>query len=254
MWIKSFELNPASSYHKPMQITLKAAQSALYKRKDPVKAEFLKRFFKTAKGEYAEGDQFLGITVPVNRSIAKDFRQLPLKDVFQLLRSKFHEGRLMALFILEHQFKKSDEKVRIRIIKEYLRLSGKYVNNWDLVDSSAPYLLGKYLEDKPRDVLYKLARSANLWEKRIAIISTLHFIKQDDYKDTLALAKILMNDKHDLIHKAVGWMLREVGKRSEETETKFLDQHAHKMPRTMLRYAIEKYPEPVRKKYLAQKK
>jgi 3-methyladenine DNA glycosylase AlkD len=233
--------------------TLKQAQSAIRKRQDKVKAEFLKRFFKTGPGDYAAGDNFLGLTVPLTRSIAKDFYDLSIKDVFLLLQSKFHEERLLALFILDVQFKKASGPVRGQIVKQYLKLAPKYVNNWDLVDSSAHLLVGKYLEDKPREILSKLARSKNLWEKRIAIISTFHFIRKNDFQDTLKISETLLDDDHDLIHKAVGWMLREVGNRSMPTEIKFLNKHAHRMPRTMLRYAIEKFPEGLRKKYLAVK-
>jgi 3-methyladenine DNA glycosylase AlkD len=225
----------------------------LYSKKDRPKAEFLKRFFKTGKGEYAENDDFLGITVPANREIAKKYFDLPLADVLAMLKSRYHEERLMALFIMVRQFDRADEALRKRIVASYLKLVPSYVNNWDLVDSSAHLIVGKYLEDKPRAILHKLAASRNLWERRVSIISTFHFIRLDDYADTLKIAKILMGDKHDLIHKAVGWMLREMGKHSEKTLTAFLNQNAAKMPRTMLRYALEKYPEPVRKKYLARK-
>jgi 3-methyladenine DNA glycosylase AlkD len=233
--------------------TLAQAKKDLHSHKDRVKAEFLKRFFKTGKGEYAQGDRLLGITVPVTRTVAKKYNDLPVKDVFTLLKSPLHEERLMALFILVHKFKKGTEGERKQIVASYLKHIAKYVNNWDLVDSSAPYITGMYLFDKSRSVLYKLARSKNLWEKRVSIISTQYFIRNADFMDTLKISEILMNDKHDLIHKAVGWMLREVGNKSQELETKFLKKFAHKMPRTMLRYAIEKYPESVRKKFLAQK-
>lgn len=217
----------------------------------PEKAEFLPRFFKTGKGEYGEGDVFIGVTVPNSRKVAAKFKDLPLNDVKTLLLSKIHEERLVALFILVHQFKKGDGTKKKEIYEFYLAHT-KLVNNWDLVDSSASHIVGHYLSDKPKDVLYALATSDNLWEKRISMISTLYFIvKQKQHKDTFKIAALLLNDKHDLIHKAVGWMLREVGKNiSHEVEEEFLKEHYKTMPRTMLRYAIEHFPETKRKRYL----
>ncbi|PIN74307.1 DNA alkylation repair protein [Candidatus Woesearchaeota archaeon CG10_big_fil_rev_8_21_14_0_10_45_16] len=220
-------------------------ESELQTAADPQKAPLFQRFFKTGKGQYGEGDIFLGLTVPEQRKIAKRYKDLPLEDVETLLRSKFHEHRLTALFILMFQYRNDKDK----IIKVYLD-NLKHVNNWDLVDSSAPGLLGDYLLDKDRELLYKLARSDDLWEKRIAVISTFAFIKNNDFDDTLKISEILLPDKHDLIHKAVGWMLREVGKRDQEVEEKFLRRYHKVMPRTMLRYAIEKFDEPKRKEYL----
>jgi 3-methyladenine DNA glycosylase AlkD len=229
------------------------AKRDLQKLRNPERAEFLKRFFKTGKGEYAAGDDLLGISVPNTREIAKKHRELSLEDAAKLLQSPYHEERLMSLFILTDKFEKATEAEKGKIVKIYLKLAAKYVNNWDLVDSSAQYILGKYLLNRPRTIIYKLARSKNLWEKRIAIISTAHFIRNEDFLDTFKVAEILLNDKHDLIHKAVGWMLREVGNKDQAIEVEFLNQHASHMPRTMLRYAIEKFPEKLRLKFLRQK-
>ena len=215
------------------------------------KATFFPRFFKTGKGEYGEGDQFIGVTVPNVRTVAKQFKNLPLKDIKSLLYSPIHEERLVALLILVDQFQKGNEETRRTIFDFYLSHT-KQVNNWDLVDLTAPYIVSKYLLDKPRGILYKLAKSRNLWERRIAIMGTFAFItKNKEYEDTFKIAEILLHDKHDLIHKAVGWMLREVGKRiSRGKEEEFLKKHYKTMPRTMLRYAIEKFPEDKRKAYL----
>jgi len=211
-------------------------------------AKFLQRFFKTGKGEYAQGDVFAGIKVPVSRKIAKQFYHLSLKDISILIKSKIHEERLIALIILTHKMKKADEQEKEKIINLYLK-SIKYINNWDLVDLSADKILGEYLFDKKRDILFELVKGG-LWEKRIAIIASFNFIKKNDFSTTLILSEILLDDKHDLIHKAVGWMLREIGKRDVSTEEAFLLKHYKKMPRTMLRYAIEKFPEEKRKAYL----
>ena len=238
-----------------MPVNLAQARKELNKLKDFKKAEFLKRFFKTGPGEYSEGDNFLGITVPANRAVAQKFFTLPLKEVFELLKGKYHEERLMALFILVEKFEKSkSDSEKKLIVTKYLQLVPKYVNNWDLVDSSASYIVGNYLLSRPRAILYTLARSKNLWNKRVAIVSTQYFIRQNDFKDTIKISDILMRDKHDLIHKATGWMLREMGKRSEKTLTQYLNKNAHKMPRTMLRYSIEKYSPAIRQKYLKQTK
>lgn len=217
----------------------------------PSRALFLQRFFKTGKGEYAEGDVLLGLTVPQSRKITKKYSQaLSFKDIEILLKSPYHEERLIALLVLVNQFSKGDKKLREKIARFYLRFS-KQANNWDLVDSSAPYILGPYLFDKDRDVLYDFAKSKNLWQRRIAMMSTFYFIMQGESRETLKLAKVLLRDEEDLIHKAVGWMLREVGKRvREEDLLKFLDQHAPKMPRTMLRYSLERLSPEKRKKYM----
>ena len=214
-------------------------------------AIFLQRFFKTAKGEYAEGDIFAGIKVPVSRKIAKQFKDLSLNDLSKIIKSKIHEERLITLFILVDKMKKPDEKEKEKIYKFYLK-NLKYVNNWDLVDLSAEKIIGDYLFDKKKELLFKLAKG-NLWERRISVMSTFNFIKKSDYSTTLKICKLLLNDKEDLIHKATGWMLREIGKRDLKTEEDFLKLHYKIMPRTMLRYAIEKFPEKKRKAYLLGK-
>jgi len=218
------------------------------KYSNPEKGKFLQRFFKTGKGEYAEGDIFAGITVPVSRTIARQFKSLNFTKLSKVIKSKIHEERLIALFILVDKMKKTEEKERERIYKFYLR-NLRYVNNWDLVDLSADKIVGEYLFDKKRELLFKLVKG-NLWERRIAVLSSFNFIKKNDYKTTLKICKLLLNDKKDLIHKATGWMLREIGKRDLRTEEDFLKLYYKKMPRTMLRYAIEKFPERKRKSYL----
>jgi len=220
------------------------------------KAKNLARFFKTGPGQYGEGDQFIGVTVPQSRTVAKKYKDLPFEEIRTLLHSLIHEERLVALLILIEQFKvadqRNDEKTREKIYRFYLD-NTTYINNWDLVDLSASRIVGPYLEDKPKAILRKLALSKSLWERRIAMISTSHYIWNGDPKWGLEIAKTLLNDKHDLIHKAVGWMLREIGKNcSEKVLTDFLDKHAATMPRTMLRYAIEKFPEEKRQKYLTR--
>lgn len=219
--------------------------------RNPEKALILKRFFKTGKGEYGQGDVFLGIIVPKQRELAKKFGNLGLKDIQNLLNSKVHEHRLTSLFILIERFKKADEKGKKEIFEFYLR-NTKNINNWDLVDLSAPNIVGNYLLDKNRGILYKLAKSNNLWEKRIAVLSTFAFIREKDFDDSLRVAEILLNEKHDLIHKAVGWMLREIGKRSQPAEERFLRKHYKTMPRTMLRYAIERFDDRKKAFYMKQ--
>lgn len=226
--------------------TLTEVRRAIRAAATPARATVNAWFFKTKKEEYGHGDVFVGVTVPQGRAIAQRYRDLPLKDVQKLLTSKIHEERIIALFILIGQFERGDDKVK-RAVYEYYLSATKYSNNWDLVDSSALQIVGAYLEKRSREILYTLARSKSLWERRIAIIATFYFIRRDDFVDTLAIAKLLLQDQHDLIHKAVGWMLREVGKRSLETEKRFLDTHAHQMPRTALRYAIERFPKPLKK-------
>jgi 3-methyladenine DNA glycosylase AlkD len=219
--------------------------------RDTEKSIFLARFFKTGKGEYSEGDTFYGFTVPESRRLASKYKELPLRNVLKLLKSKIHEARLIALFILVTKFKKGDEKTKEEIYKAYLA-NTKYINNWDLVDSSADKIVGAYLmNNRPRTILEKLAKSDSLWERRIAIIATFQFIKNHEYEETFKIAKLLLNDKHDLIHKAVGWMLREVGKKmGADIEKEFLNKNYKAMPRTMLRYAIERFPQGERLKYL----
>ena len=230
-------------------MSLSEIRKEISKQKNPTQAINLQRFFKTGNGEYGEGDVFYGIKVPVQRTIAMRFKELVLGDLKTLISSKVHEERLIAAFILVEQFKKADDKKR-KIIFDFYIKNRKGINNWDLVDLSAPKIVGEYLIDKEKDLLYKFANSKDLWEKRIAIISTQTFIKQHWFEDTLKISEILFQDKHDLIHKAVGWMLREIGNRDIITEEEFLKEHYKSMPRTMLRYAIEKFPEKKRKAYL----
>lgn len=230
---------------------LQKLKQEILNHKNPEKAELLQRFFKTGKGQYGEGDIFYGLMVPEQRKIAKKFKQLPLKDIQKLLNSKIHEERLIGLFILVHQYQKGDWEVRKSIVNFYLK-NTKRVNNWDLVDLTAGKILGDYLREKDKVVLYKLAKSTNLWERRISIIATSNFIANNQYEDTLKISKILLNDKHDLIHKAVGWMLREIGKRDQDIEEIFLRRYHKTMPRTMLRYAIERFDEEKRKFYMSK--
>jgi 3-methyladenine DNA glycosylase AlkD len=235
--------NPAST------LTLLDLQRELVRASDPQSARDLAMFFKTGKGEYGEGDEFCGITVPELRKIAKRYLHLRLADVNKLLRSRVHEHRFTALEILVFQFESGDESAKQKVFDFYLKHT-RYINNWDLVDTSAPYIVGEHLATRPRKILYRLAKSSNIWERRIAIVATAAFIKRGDLKDTFGIAALLLKDKHDLIHKAVGWMLREAGKRSEPAMLNFLAQNYARMPRTALRYAIERLPEPQRKAIL----
>lgn len=205
-----------------------------------------KRFFKTGKGEYGEGDKFLGIAIPEVRKVAKKYKNLSLKDLEKLLKNEFHECRLCALMILRYQYESFENQKEL--INFYLK-NTQYINNWDLVDLSCEYILGNWLLDKDRKILYKLAKSKNLWERRIAIISTFEFIRHQQFTDTLKLSEILINDKHDLIHKTVGWMLKELGKRDKKVLKDFLDKHYQKMPRVMLRYAVERLDKEERIRY-----
>ncbi|MCK9361255.1 DNA alkylation repair protein [Patescibacteria group bacterium] len=235
-------------------MSLPAIRNALKTAADPKKAAFLPSFFKTGKGEYGEGDRFIGVTVPKLRALARKHPTLPLKDIETLLKSPIHEERLLSLIILAHQYDKADEQGKEKIYRFYLK-NAKRVNNWDLVDSSAHKIVGPHVDGKDDQILDKLARSKNLWEKRIAIISTFHFIYKGDCSKTYRIADRLMKDEHDLIHKAVGWMLRETGKRCSEVGLeRYLEPRAARMPRTMLRYAIEKMPPAKRAHYLALKR
>jgi len=229
----------------------KQVKAELEKLSDPEHAKKLQGFFKTGQGEYGEGDIFLGVRVPDQRRISKKYRSISLTDVLELLQSGIHEHRLTALFILTEQFNKGDEEARRRIVDLYLSNTA-YVNNWDLVDSSAHKILGEWLVDKPRRVLHELAESESLWERRISIISTFALIERGDFVDALALAGALVDDGHDLIHKASGWVLREVGKKDQSVLEEFLLEHYKKMPRTMLRYAIERLPEERRRFYMGR--
>lgn len=213
------------------------------------KAKVLQGFFKTGPGEYGEGDVFLGVVVPDIRRVAKEFSGTSLGEITTLLASTVHEERLLALLMLVSAYTRGDDALKKKIFSLYLK-NITYINNWDLVDLSAPNIVGTHLLDKSRKPLYAFARSRDVWKRRIAILSTFAFIKQNDFDDTLGIANILLRDDHDLLHKATGWMLREVGKRSLLREEEFLHQHYRKMPRTMLRSAIEKFPEGKRRKYL----
>lgn len=210
------------------------------------------RFFKTGKGEYGEGDIFWGISIPEQRSIAKKHLSLSLNEIQKLLKSKVHEQRLTGLLVLVEQFKKSNDDQKKAIYSFYLDNIAQ-INNWDLVDLSAYHIIGNYILDKDKSILYQLAKSKIIWERRVAIISTWIFIRNNQFQDSLKISKMLLNDNHDLIHKAVGWMLREVGKRDLKTLELFLKEHYRKMPRTMLRYSIEKFPEQLRQSYLKSK-
>ena len=207
------------------------------------------KFFKTGKGQYGHGDFFLGIRVPILRKLVKQFSSATLADATELLQSRFHEERLLALLMLVQQFKTGSPPNRHAIFTLYLN-NTRLINNWDLVDSSAEHIVGAYLYKLDKIPLYKLAKSTSLWERRIAMIATFYYIKKNEFDDALAISEILCFDEHDLIHKAVGWMLREIGKRDLKKEEDFLRPHYKTMPRTMLRYAIEKFPEVRRQKYL----
>ena len=216
---------------------------------DAKKASMVKRFFKTGPGQYGEGDVFLGIKVPQSRQIAKKYISLPFHQVKVLLDSNIHEERLVALLILVRKYDHGSDEEKSDIVRFYLD-NLKQVNNWDLVDLSAPNILGSFLMESDRSLLYKLAKSGNIWERRIAILATMQFIKNGEFSNTLKLASMLLRDDHDLIHKAVGWMLREVGKRDLALEEAFLDKHYKVMPRTTLRYAIERFTERKKQKYM----
>jgi 3-methyladenine DNA glycosylase AlkD len=224
-------------------------QQKLRKLGDEERAKASQRFFKTGPGEYGEGDVFLGISVPKLRKLAKEYKDLTLEETRVLLRSAVHEERLLSLFILIGRFVRGDESEREKAYNLYLN-NTRFINNWDLVDASAGHIVGAFLADKEKAPLYRLAASKSLWERRVAIISTFYFIRQDKFSETLKISEKLLSDKEDLIHKAVGWMLREVGKRDLKTEENFLKRYYKKMPRTMLRYAIERFPEPKRQDYL----
>ncbi len=228
---------------------LKRLTLELFDCANPKQAAILQRFFKTGKGEYGWGDKFLGIKVPTQRRIAKKYESLKFNELQTLLNSRYHEHRLVALIILTTKFAKADDKLRKKIFDFYLK-NYKNINNWDLVDLSAPNIVGTFLLNRPKKTLFSLAKSNNLWKKRISIVSTHAFIRQGRFKETLEVSQVLINDNHDLIHKAIGWMLREVGKRDKKTLSLFLDKNIKKMSRTTLRYAIEKFPKTERLYYL----
>ena len=228
---------------------MEALRKKLGRLADREQAAVSRRFFKTGPGEYGEGDLFIGIRVPALRKLAGEHRGLPLKEVRRLLKSAVHEERLLALLILVLKYRQGSETEQERIYKLYLS-SSRFINNWDLVDVTAEHIVGAYLDERSRRPLYRLAKSNYLWERRIAVLSTFHFIRRNDFNDTLKIADLLITDPEDLIHKAVGWMLREVGKRQLKTEEDFLKKRYRMMPRTMLRYAIERFPEAKRRRYL----
>ena len=243
-------------------MTYPKIHQALMKLSDPVRAAHSMSYFKTGPGEYGHGDRFVGLSVPKVRTLAREFEEIPLSSLTKLISSKIHEERLLALFIVRIQYEQADKpqnkkkttSLSQRELFHFLLRHQKYLNNWDLVDSIVPYVHGHYLFSNPseRKRMLVLAKSKSLWERRIAVLSTSYFIRQNDPKPILKLAKLLLNDQEDLIHKAVGWMLREMGKRSEQSLRQFLDQWAAKMPRTMLRYSLEKFSERDRKIYLNQ--
>ena len=230
-------------------MTLREVRAELKALANPEIAAHSQRFFKTGPGEYGEGDRFLGIRVPRIRALAKRCRGLTLDQANSLLQARWHEERLLAVIILTHHFARGGDSERRAICELYLANTHR-VNNWDLVDASAHLIVGPWLQDRPRDLLRDLARSESLWERRIAMMATYCYIRQDDYADALDIAEMLLADEHDLIHKICGWMLREIGKRDQAVAEEFLQDHGHRMPRTMLRYAIEKYPEDLRQRYL----
>ena len=234
-------------------MSLKELKADFLEAADPARARLLAGYFKTGRGEYAEGDKFLGLTVPATRLLAKKYQDLPMSAVKVLLASPWHEQRVCALLLLERRFGKGAPAERKHIYDLYLA-SSRYINNWDLVDMSAPRIVGDWLKDKSRKPLYRLAASKLLWERRIAVLACFRFIAEGESADALALARRLLGDKHDLMHKAVGWMLREVGKRcSEKVLLDFLEAEYARLPRTALRYAIEKFPPARRKALLAGK-
>jgi 3-methyladenine DNA glycosylase AlkD len=233
-------------------VKAKDVSQALHQVATPERAKANAWFFKTGPGQYGEGDKFVGVTVPQQRKVAKQFKDLPLKELEKLIKSPWHEERLTGLFILVNQYQKADDKTQ-KSIAGFYHKNRSHVNNWDLVDSSAPYILGDYLLNHSSSVLYRLAKSRSVWDRRIAIITTLNFIRFGQYEDTLKLAEQLLGDKHDLIQKAVGWMLREMGKRDRTTLLQFLEKHADAMPRTALRYAIE-HLSPQQRSYYMKKR
>jgi 3-methyladenine DNA glycosylase AlkD len=230
-------------------VTAKEIHRRLERLANKRRAKFLQKFFRTDAGQYGEGDVFLGIRVPVLRRLANKYSALPNDETLLLLRSPIHEARLFSLIVLVRSFAKADEVRQRRIYELYLD-NLKHINNWDLVDVSAPPIVGAFLMDKSKTPLYTLAKSANLWERRISIMATAYFIRRNHFSATLKIAKLLLVDKQDMVHKAAGWMLREIGKRDREVEETFLRSHYKRMPRTMLRYAIEQFPKAKRRGYL----
>ncbi|MDQ6828389.1 MAG: DNA alkylation repair protein [Gemmatimonadota bacterium] len=241
---------PNSSSSTDAVPSLATVRNELRAQADPERAIHHLRFFKTGPGQYGEGDRFLGVRVPALRALGKAHRRLPVADALEMLRSEWHEERLLALIMLVDAYERGDATQRQEIYNAYL-LHARFINNWDLVDSSAEFIVGAHLEvARNRAVLSRLAKSKSIWERRIAILATFHFIKLEDFAPALRIADILIGDTHDLIHKAVGWMLREIGNRDGKVERAFLVDHYKRMPRTMLRYAIERFPERERQRYL----
>ena len=232
-----------------MTLTARAIRARLRSRAIPANVAILQRFFKTGPGEYGEGDTFIGVKVPAVRAVCRDCRGVSLDVVVDLLRSGIHEERALAVLILVDQFQRGDEAARKRVYDLYLANTA-CINNWDLVDASAGQIVGGWLHSRSHAPLVRLAKSRSLWERRIAIVATYHFIKHGEFDDTLRISDLLLKDEHDLIHKAVGWMLREVGKRDGAALRAYLASRYGSMPRTMLRYAIEKFGEAERKRYL----
>lgn len=230
----------------------KQVQQRLRALADPARAAGSLRYFKTGPGEYGEGDRFIGIAVPELRRLSREFSQLPLPELQRLLESPWHEERALALLIMVRQYQRSDAAARRSIYEMYLQNTPR-INNWDLVDCSAEHIVGAHVLDRGRSALRRLAKSGSLWERRIAVLATFHYIKRGEFDETLRLARILISDREDLIHKAVGWMLREVGERNRAVGEHFLREHAAVMPRTMLRYAIEKFPIALRKRYMGMR-
>lgn len=241
---------PQSSPSTPP--TLAGLRAELHALGSPERAVHSLRFFKTGPGQYGEGDRFLGLTVPEMRALARKYRDLVDEDALALLDSPWHEDRLVALILLVNAYGRADAARRRRIHRAYLA-NTRHINNWDLVDASAGQVVGAHLDHADIALLERLARSKDIWERRIAIVATFAFIKRNEFRPTLTIAAMLIGDSHDLIHKAVGWMLREVGKRDRGVLDRFLKKHYREMPRTMLRYAIERHPESVRRRYLAGK-
>ncbi len=234
-------------------MTADKLRSELKSQADPERAQNLKRFFKTGVGEYGHGDVFIGLTVPQIRKTVSRYLGLPLNQVLNLLKSKIHEERFAALVILVAQYTNGNVELKSKIFRQYLK-HAKWINNWDLVDTSTPQTVGDWcFSNKQPQILYRLAKSRDLWERRIGVLGTFTFIRNHDFQPVLRVAETLLKDSHDLIHKAVGWMLREAYKRENDPVMDFLDAHADHMPRTMLRYAIERMPEPQRKAYLSHR-
>jgi 3-methyladenine DNA glycosylase AlkD len=230
-------------------VSLKKIKTELEQLGNPLHAEALQRFFKTGPGEYGEGDLFRGIKMPTLRKLTKKYCGISCEDAEKLLSSKHHEDRMLALLILDEQYRNADAPHKKRIYTVYLK-NTRFINNWDIVDVTVHHIVGAYLMDRDKKVLFRLAQSKMLWERRIAVIATFYFIRHGRFYETLKIAEMLLADPHDLIHKAVGWMLREIGKRDLAAEEQFLRKHYHTMPRTMLRYAVERFPEEKRRAYL----